>query len=252
MYTDSVEHEKELLYALWRTSRLDMENGETTVGIECPCCHEGHVLTRCLRYTEGNVGILKHEYFCDACGERFVLNRIEADIFFHKPYQMLDKLETQIGDIFVWVNGKSVPFRCRRETYVSERNEPGKSVAMHVIDVDLRGLKPGDEIFCGYTQEVLELFDGDEHAVLYAYEDEEQMIGFCGYDTDDDEVTYCFRLEPCNNRGFAYRIIADPKQFDVQAYYPSVFITLAVSQIKKEDYDNPDQMTFTALISVIE
>lgn len=186
------------------------------------------------------------------CGKKFNLGELRSDIFFHKPYKMIERLETPFGDIKVRINGKSVPFRYRIEKYENPEDTPAPTVTMHVIDIDLSRLKVNDEIFCGFERDIIEYNDGDERSILYTCENNEQILGLCAYEPYEwDWDDCCFRLEDYAPKGFGYRVVSDPNQFDEKQNYQSKIISLAVSWLNKDEYNNADLVAFQALTYVI-
>lgn len=254
MYTDSIEKEIDFISLLWGSHDTKMADGQIVDVCACPNCHKGTVKTRCTHGVEnGNLHSWEFDHYCDLCGEVFRLDRIQSDIFFHKPYKTIEKLETPFGDIKVTVNGEVVPFRYRIESYEDPEDITAPVVTMHVIDIDLSQLKPDDKIFCGFDYDILEYNDGDERSILYSCENDKQFLGLCAYEPHEWELDRCcFQLEDYMSKGFGYRIIVDSKQFDEKEHYQSKIISLAVSWIDKEDYKDADLITFLALTSVIE
>ena len=253
MYTKTVEEEIAFISSLWSSHDIKMDDGETIdVGV-CPNCHKGTVKTRCTHGIEdGKLRFWKFDHYCDSCGEVFSLGRMRSDIFFHKPYKLVERLETPFGDIKVMVNGKTVPVRYRTEIYENPEDTPAPTVMMHVIDIDLSQLKTDDEVFCGFDQDILEYNDGDEKSIFYSCENDKQILGFCAYkpherDLDDS----CFQLEKYTPKGFGYRVVADPKQFHEKEHYQSKITSLAVSWLNKMDYKDADLAAFLALTCVI-
>lgn len=247
MYTGSIESETEFLLSLWRSHDTQMADGETVIVGRCPNCHNGNVLTRCIHEkSDWNLRAWRFDHFCNTCGEKYIVSDISSAIFFHKPYKMLEKLETPFGDIHVKINGKIVPFRYCTETYNDEANAPGKPVLMHIIDIDLSSQKEGDTVFCGFARSILEYNDSDEHAVLHSCENDKQILGLGAFEPDDDG-SYCYQLEDYGGNGFGYRVTADPKKFDEHHIRESKYITLSVAVLNKSDYEDADLVLFLAL-----
>lgn len=250
MYTDSVEKELQFLASLLFSQDTEMADGETVaVGI-CPKCHKGTVFTRCKHGFVNNVfHSWSYDHYCDVCKEKFVPGRIRSDIFFHKPHEMVEALNTPFGYISVKINGQTKPFRHRIETYDPDEGEP---VTMHVIDIDLSGLKPDDVVFCGFEEEILEYNDGDERSILYSCENGQQILGVCAYEPYEYDLKYCcFQLEDYTPKGFGYRVVSDPRQFNELEFYQSKITSLAVTWLNKAEYADADLVMFLALTCVI-
>lgn len=260
MYTESIESEKEFVSELCRSFHFNMEDGEIVTVRECPKCHSGTVVTKCIHFnSNGHVGY-RYRPYCDSCGEKFSISRMKKDIFFHTPYTMIEKLETPFGDIFEKINGRTVPIRYRTETCESVEEPPGKPIVLHIIDIDTTGLKKNDRITCGFETDTLEFNDGDVRAVLYSCENEELFFEICAYEPEELE-DYCYQLEDYEDygdklgdfykKGFVYRITQDPSRFDRSNFYPSKIISLAVAWVNKADYKDADTELFCSLTSVI-
>ena len=247
MYTDTVENEKYFLSSLWMSHDTNMADGETVIVGKCPKCHRGTVLTRCNHEKRnGELRAWRFDHFCNSCGEKFVLGDINADIFFHTPFKILDRLETPFGNIHVKLNGNIVPFRYRVSTYEDDDNTKGKPVFMHLIDIDMSDLKQEDVVFCGFDKNILEYNDSDERVVLHSCESDKQILGLSAFEPDDEEI-YCYQLEDYGGDGFGYRITADPDKFDAHHFWESKFATLSVAVLEKADYEDPDLVLFLAL-----
>lgn len=247
MYTDSIKSESDFLLSLWKSHDTKMADGESLIVGECPKCHKGKVLTRCIHEkSNGELRAWRFDHYCDVCDEKFHVSDISADIFFHRPYKMLDKLETPFGDIHVKVNGKNVPFRYRTSTYDDDENTQDKSVFMHLIDIDLSDLKVEDIVFCGFDKNILEYNDSDERIVLHSCESDKQILGLSAFEPDDEEI-YCYQLEDYGGDGFGFRITSDPDKFDAHHFWESKFATLSVAFLEKADYEDPDLVLFLAL-----
>lgn len=171
---------------------------------------------------------------------------INADIFFHTPYKMLDKLETPFGDIHVKINEKTVPFRYRTSTYEDGDNTKGKPVLMHIIDIDMSELNQEDIVFCGFDNNILEYNDSDERVVMHSCESEKQILGLSAFEPDDEEA-YCYQLEDYGGDGFGYRVTTDPDKFDAHHFWQSKITSLYVAVLDKADYEDPDLVLFLAL-----
>lgn len=248
MYTDSIDSESKFLTSLWLSHDIKMDDGEVKVVGECPKCHKGNVLTRCIQEIKnGEICSWRFEHYCDCCGEKFIPSDISADIFFNKTHEMLEKLETPFGDIHVKINGRVVPFRYRKEIYKDEVNSPGKPVITHIIDIDFSELEEGDIAFCGFDNKILEYNDSDERAVLHSCESDTQILGIGAYEPDDDKI-YCYQLEDYDGDGFRYRVISDPTNFDEHHFLESKFATLSVAVLNKDDYSDSDLVLSLALI----
>lgn len=249
MYTESIEQEQAFLSRLWKSHNIEMSDGDTVAVGKCPKCQEGTVLTRCTCGEENGYRSWRFDHFCDTCGEQFEIGKITSDIFFHKPYETIDRLETPFGDIHVTVNEKQIPFRHRIETYKHSDERP---VTLHLIDIDFSDLKIGDTVFCGFNKSILQYFDGDERSVIHSCEDSEQILGLCAYEPDDEtSASHCYQLDDYSNKGFGYIITADPHNYDSYNFYQSKITSLAVSWLKKADYEDAELTTFLALTDVI-
>lgn len=249
MYTESIEKESKLLMDLFRSMDANMSNEESVFVRKCPKCGSGSIFTHCTHGLENKRRFCSFEHYCDTCDEQFDLSRISADIFFHKPFSTLDKIETPFGNITVKANGKTIPFRCRTEHYEYNKS---KLITMNIIDIDLSELKQDDIVFCGFNNAILEYNDADERSLLYSCENDSLLLGLCAYDPYEWETDiHCFLLNSSENRGFEYAIITDPNKFDANKYYQSKIASIAVSWINKNDYDNPDLAIFLALTSFI-
>ncbi|MEY8428527.1 hypothetical protein AALA00_12590 [Lachnospiraceae bacterium 46-15] len=247
MYTGSVETETEFLLSLWKSHDTQMADGETVLVGSCPNCRKGNVLTRCTHEkSNGNLRAWRFDHYCGTCGEKYIVSDISSDIFFHKPYKMLETLETPFGDIHVKVNGQIVPFRYRTETYDDVTNAPDKPVLMHMIDIDLSNTMEGDIVFCGFDENILEYNDSDERSVLYSCESNKQILGLGAFEPDDEDI-YCYQLEDYGGDGFGYRVTANPKKFDEHHFRESKFATLSVAVLNKADYKDANLVLFLAL-----
>jgi hypothetical protein len=247
MYTDSVENEMVFLAALLSSHKISTANNAVVIVGNCPNCRKGRVITRCTRSMNNGLEFLKFAHSCDCCGENFLVSRIASDIFFHKPYKMLDTLVTPFGDVHVEVNGCRTSFRYRVDTY---EDHPGKQIMAHIIDLDFSDLKQGDFIFCGFDSDVLMANDSDERSVLYSCENEKLILGLCAFEPDDCE-SYCYELEDYSQKGFGYRIRRAPDEFDETEFYKSKITSLAMSWINKSEYSDPDTTIFLALTCFI-
>lgn len=247
MYTDTFESESEFMHSLLSSHNIKMEDGETAVVCTCPKCRKGNVLTRrTVEKVKGDMRTWRFDHYCDTCGERFPIGKIEADIFFHRPYELLDKLETPFGDVHVKVNGKNIPFRYRTDTFADDCHTHDKPVLIHLIDIDMSGLRLDDTVFCGFENNILEYNDSDERVVLHSCESDTQILGFSAFEPDDEE-SYCYQLETYDGDGFGYRVTTDPGSFDSEHFYQSKFATLAIAVLNKTDYEDADSVLFLAL-----
>ncbi len=246
MYTGSIESETQFLSSLWRSHDTQMADGETVIVSKCPNCRRGNVLTQCIHEKKNrNLRVWRFNHFCDFCGEKYVVSDISSDIFFHRPYKLLEKLETSFGDVHVKVDGEIVPFRYRTQTYDDKVNVHGKPVFVHIIDIDLSNLKEDDTVFCGFDEHILEYNDSDERIVIHSCENDRQILGLGAFEPDDDEI-YCYQLEDYGGDGFYYRVTADPKRFDEHHFRESKYVTLSVAILDKVDYEDADLALFLA------
>ena len=248
MYTESVGSEIEFLGDLLKCYGTSMADGETVFVRKCPNCHNGNVFTRCASGEENGNQFWQYHHFCDTCGERYEISRLQSDIFFHKTYIIADKVQTPFGDVQVKINGYVMPFRYWNST----ENFWEKPLLLHIINIDLSELKPEDVITCGFEKDILEINSSDERSVIYSCENEKLLLGFCAYETYEWEMEYyCYQLENCGGKGFRYKVISNPADFDVSQFYQSKIISLAIAWINKDDYKDPDLGIFLSLTSEI-
>lgn len=252
MYTGAVESEREFLVDLWKSHNISMRDGEEAFIRKCPKCRVGNVIAHCTQGIENGYKFWKWQHRCDACGEEFGIARMNSDIFFNTPFEMLDQIETPFGNVTVKRNGKPIHFRCRNEKYEDTEDAQDKSVLMKIIDIDMSECKQGDILFCGFDDEILECNDSDERSVIYSCENGTFLLGLCAYEPDELDIDdYCYRLDDYCKKGFGYKIISDPKSFDADEFYQSKITSLAVTWLRKEDHDNPNTEIFMLLTALI-
>ena len=246
MYTSSVESEQAFYLSLARSHELKMADGETVVAGVCPNCSKGNALIRCT-WQKDERGLIQkgYDYYCDACGEKFNLNKIATDIFYHKPFKMLDKLEMPFGDIHVRINDVDVPFRYDTSTYDYYEDTHGKPVLVHNIYIDMSDLKPGDVVFCGFDSSILHYNDSGERFILHSYESDTQILGLGALDPDVEEW-YCYWLDACDSNGFYYKVTADPGNFAEWDYWSWV-TSLSMAVLNMADYEDADMTLYMAL-----
>lgn len=144
------------------------------------------------------------------------------------------------------------PIRYRNSTYGNTENFCGKPLLLHIIDIDLSELKPEDVITCEFEKDILKINSSDERSVIYSCENEKLLLGFCAYETYEWElVHYCYQLKNCSGKGFRYQIISNPADFDVNQFYQSKIISLAITWIDKDAYKDPDLRIFLSLTAEI-
>ncbi len=255
MFTNSIEEEQRFLSCLVRSLSVSMQDGEKRVIAVCPRCHKGSVLAQCTVVRERNETKEWHyNFYCNTCGECFHPAGIRSDIFFHTPYELTKAVPTPFGSVCVRINGRTVPFRYRKKLFRIDENAIHEPIGLHLIDIDLRDLKAGDLVFCGFDNGTLEHNNSDERSVISSCENEELLFGLCAYDPenwDGETDRYCYQLYDGNSSGFVYRILSDPQNYDAHAFYPSVIVSLAFTWIRKDAYDDPDDALFFALTSEI-
>lgn len=252
MYTESVESEKKFVSDLWKSWDHDIKDGESVVVRACPNCHSGTVVTRCTHRKEDGYTWYHYDHYCDSCGEKFIIEKMDTDIFYHTPYTMLEKLETPFGDISVKINGQTVPFRYRTDTYepIYEPAEEAskKVIALHIIDIDLSDLKRNDRIVCSMEPDVLEFNSGDENVVFFSCENEKLLFMVCADQPEDyDAEDYCCFQMVYDGEGMAkYQITSDLWRYR-DSHYKCKFIRLAVAWVNKADYKDPEMELLLAL-----
>ncbi len=235
MYTNSIESEKNFRLALYQSHGSDMSDGECVEVCKCPKCKSGTVHTKCTHIAKG--GRYYHS-FCDSCNEQFVLSRISADIFFHKPFKLLNKLETPFGDIQVKINGQPVPFRCREETV--------DRIAIKIIDILLSSFREEDLVTCGFDNSSLEFFGSDEGNVTYSCRNDKMVLCLCTYEPDDydsEKALHCFEIDHMDGNGVTYYISKDPSEFDEYYLYQSKVASVGIAwQEAKEEYKSESEL----------
>ena len=250
MYTNSTEEEKKLLsYLQGGMNKAVMENQKIDTCL-CPKCKKGRIITQIKRNTPTD----DIRQVCNACGESFNLIKMETDIYCHTYFEKADCIQTIKGPVRVYINGKSVPFHHRIETFDHFQKQSEPAITMDIIDVDVSSLKQGDFVFCGMKESSLDMNSTDEHSILYSYENDDVLLGFCGYDTlDGDPHDYCYasRIAELTASGFEYDIVSDPKEYSEKQHYSSKTITLATACIRKTDYKDAEFALFLALTSVV-
>ena len=255
MFTNSIEEEQQFLRCLVRSLSVSMQDSENRVVAVCPRCHKGSVLVQCTVVRERNeLKQWHYGFYCNACGERFHPARIRSDIFFHTPYELTKAAPTPFGSVCVRINGRAVPFRYRKKLFRSDECSIHEPIELHLVDIDLRKLKTGDQVFCGFDSGTLEHDSSDERSEIRSCENDEVLFGLCAYDPenwDGETDRYCYQLYDGNRSGFVYQILSDPQNYDSVAFYPSVIVSLAFACIRKDAYADPDFALFLSLTSEI-
>lgn len=254
MYTKNMETEKQFRSLLVQSIDETMYNHEIRQVTTCPKCNQGHVYIQCTVHPDQPVfNRRNYLFYCDHCGEKFDLWFIYRDIYYHEPRTSLEAIPTPFGYIHATCNEKTIPMQVKMDAYTyTPYNEPDKetNIPYMRIEIDVRDFQKGDIITCEFDKDILEFNDSDERSELLTCEDEELMLGFCCFDTEDflkDSDEYCYSFDSYDAKGVCYNMHAMKDTKKINSSFLYHHITLAVTWIKKAEFSFADDVLFFAL-----
>lgn len=231
LYTGSVDEETIFLRELSQSCQQKQEDGKRVIVRTCPKCHKGIVYTQ---YHEDN-GFWGVEHRCTFCGERFILNRMETNLFLHRPFLTGTEL---LAGIHIKINGELSPYRLHIEEFAPFEHYR-KGITIHFIYIDLTNCKPGDIITCEVEGGGLVCDEVAERTILCSQEKDGKIQILCGHSPKKAVLgPYCYRPVQVTDTGLEYKIVADPGSFDRQ-YYRSWFLPITMAIIGKGSFDSP-------------
>lgn len=259
---DSVLQEKKHFLKLLQKSQDDsMQDQEVRQITTCPICHQGNVYVKRVAIPlSGDCVISDFQFYCDHCGKDFSIQQVREDIVYHEPRTFVEQIYTPFGNIVASCNGMSIPMKCLMYTYEDEyADDTPEIVRIPVtrIEIDVRDYDEGDVITCGFNDEILEDCDADERSILKMAENEEVLLYFNAFDTEDGvnesfESDYCYSLYDFDEKGVSYIINETP---DKQAIKNKGFLyhhlTIEVAWLKKSEYPAAEDILDRALMANI-
>ncbi len=220
MYTDSLDNEMEFLLALGKSSEACTKDGDCIRVRECPNCKDGVVMTRLINKEQTK----RFEHYCEACGEKFSISKIKAEVFFNNQCWMLKELKTSFGDIQLYLNEK--PFFFRYGVNIIEMGMNNKPILINKMSIDLSKLKLGDILRFGFCNAILNPSIIDDDMLVYITLDEKSILGFCLYLSKKES---CYEVSS-DNKGFVCRIVSDVND--------NKNIVFALISLNIQDYEN--------------
>lgn len=151
---------------------------------------------------------------------------------------MKNGINTPFGNIEVKLNDEIIDFQSTTKLYYFNKPKNRESIKIYFIDIDTNDMRPGDVIFCGFEKQILKYYGGEERSEILIVENEDLVLGFCGYEPqyhEREKNLHSFIMKDYNENGFTYIVEKDPHQFQETAYQTRV-ITLAVCCVERNHF----------------
>lgn len=171
-----------------------------------------------------------------------------------KEYRPCDHIDTPMGTFSVRINGAPALFAHCIDSYKDSEYSAGQPFPVHIVDIDVTDLHPGDIVSCEFSDGSFEFNDSDERSILYSYENERVYLGFCVFDPDpiaDGPGLYCYDIADVSERGIRYQIISEPLALEKSKCIRRNIISVAMMWFDKKDSIDSDLLIFMALTDVI-
>ena len=246
LYGDSVQKEEAFLSAL-HDARFRAFNCRKTVPADtvCPVCGNRTVYASC---EESEDGCMEVVLDCGTCGEVFPTGPLEADVFFHRDRESAESIETPFGAFHVKVNGIVTPFSFTKGTRHTRYSTPSAEFDKYTVKIDMLHLTPGDEVFCGFDEELLTFYGSDVLTVHMTAENAETVLGLCGYEDEEAFDPHCYELMRRGKNGFTYEVASDPGEYDMnEGIIIARVLPVSLAWIGKREGCNPKLELFLAL-----
>lgn len=156
---------------------------------------------------------------------------------------MKSGINTPFGNIEVKLNNEIIDFQSTTKLYYFNRLKSRENIKIYFIDIDTKDMSLGDVIFCGFEKQALKYYGGEERSEILIVENEEFILGFCGYEPqyhESEKKLHSFIMEDYNENGFTYIIEQDPYQFQDTAYQTRV-ITLAICCVERNRFGSLEE-----------
>lgn len=249
LYGGTFRKEEAFLSALLE-ARLEAFRREKTVPADtvCPVCGNRTVYAS---YEKSESGTIRVVADCEACGEIFLIDLLEDDVFHHRDRESAEGIETPFGAFHVKVNGIVTPFSFMKNARHTWHSTPLSEFDEYTVQIDMTHLTPGDEVFCGFDEEILEFSDSDEHTELLTAEDDKTVLGLCGFEPVypwEEFNSCCYDLIRFGDRGFTYKVLSDPEERDTDGeLMKDRILTVSMAWIGKREGCDPALELFLTL-----